>query len=273
MRRWGWVTIAAIALGAVASWHLLGLQFADVSRGLHNMVRFAGEAFPPDWSVWQRGLEGLRETVLIAYLATILGLVASLPLAVLAARNLTPHVIGGPVRLILAAIRVMPSILWALLVVIMIGIGPLAGVIAMGFYTLGFLGKLQYEAIEGLPAIGLETASAMGMSPLQKIRHVVMPESANTLISQVLFMFEYNVRASAIIGIVGAGGIGHTLNIAFAHHQYDRAFALLIMIFVAVVVIDAVSARIRRRFTEPGAKMQRVRWRDLVRPAPAGPKV
>jgi phosphonate transport system permease protein len=270
MRRWGWIALAGAALGTLFAWHLLGLQFADVSRGLHNAGQFFHEAFPPDWSVWERGLLGLRETVLIAYLATVMGLVLSLPLAVLAARNLTPDYIGAPIRTVLAAIRVMPSVLWALLVVIMIGIGPLAGVVAMAFYTLGFLGKLQYEAIEGLPAISLETASAMGLSPLQRIRHVVVPESANTLISQVLFMFEYNVRASAIIGIVGAGGIGWSINLALSFHQYDRVLAYLLMIFGAVVLIDWASGRLRRRFTEPGTPMRRARWRDLLRPMPAG---
>ncbi len=269
MRRWGWVTIGVLAVLSVVCWHLLGLQLTDLSRGLHNAFRFSEESVPPDWSIWRVGLRGLRDTVLIAYLATVIGLMVSLPMAMFAARNLTPQFLGGPVRLFLAAIRVMPSVLWALLMVIMIGPGPLAGVIAMAFYTLGFLGKLQYEAIEGLPAIGLETATAMGMSPWQRIRFVVMPESANPLISQALFMFEYNVRASTIIGIVGAGGIGHFINLYLRFFQYDRVLALLIMIFVAVVLIDAVSARVRRRFMD--GPQHRPRWRDLLRPLPPGP--
>lgn len=270
MKRSGWITIAVLGLAAAVAWHLLGLQLVDVSKGLHNAFDFTQESTPPDWSVWRVGLNGLVETVLIAYLATVIGLVLSLPLAVLAARNLFPSAIGVPVRLVLAAIRVMPSILWALLLVIMVGIGPLAGVIAISLYTVGFLGKLQYESIEGLPAIGLETATAMGMSPWQRIRFVVLPESANSLISQALFMFEYNVRATTIIGIVGAGGIGRFIGVYQRLFLYDRVVALLIMIFVTVVLIDAVSARIRRRFMEPGT-MRKARWRDLFKPIPPGP--
>lgn len=270
MKRGGWITIGALAATAVIAWSLLGLRLADLSKGLHNALRFTHESLPPDWTIWQAGLDALFETVLIAYLATIIGLILALPLAVMAARNLFPTSVGAPIRLLLAAIRVMPSVLWALVIVIMIGVGPLAGVVAMSLYTLGFVGKLQYEAIEGLPAIGLDTATAMGMSPWQRIRFVVLPESANALLSQALFMFEYNVRATSIIGIVGAGGIGQLINIYLAHGDYDRVLTLLIMIFVAVVLIDAVSAWVRRRFMEPGSGMRKARWRDLLRPVPPG---
>ncbi len=270
MKRSGWITLGALAVTGAVAWNLLGLQLIDVSKGVHNAFDFTQESTPPDWSVWQVGMQGLFETVLIAYLATIIGLVLSLPLAMVAARNLFPSFIGVPIRLVLAAIRVMPSVLWALLLVIMVGVGPMAGVIAMSLYTVGFLGKLQYESIEGLPGIGLETATAMGMSPWQRIRFVVLPESANSLISQALFMFEYNVRATTIIGIVGAGGIGRYIGIYQQLFLYDRVLALLIMIFVTVVLIDAVSARVRRRFTEPGT-MRKARWRDLFKPIPPGP--
>lgn len=259
-----WSVGLIIALLAIWTWNLLGIQWDALARGGHNFVIFTGDALPPDWSIWGVAWAGLVETIEIAFLATLIGLALSLPLAVLSAHNLAPMWITAPTRTILAAIRVLPSLLWAILFVIIVGFGPLAGVLAMGLYSVGYLSKLQYEAIEGLPAITLDTADAMGLPKWQKIRYIVLPEAANALLSQALFMFEYNVRASTIIGIVGAGGIGHSLTLYLGVHQYDRVLTLLIMVFFAVLVIDVVSLRVRARFMEDSGTARRPRWRNIL---------
>ena len=119
-------------------------------------------------------------------------------------------------------------------------------------YTVGYLGKLQYESIEGMSNIPLESADSMGLSRVEKAIGVVIPEQANNLISQAVFMFEYNVRHGTVNGIVGAGGIGYYINLYLKFLQYDKVVAYLIIIFLVVVVIDFISIYIRSFFNEEG---------------------
>ena len=165
------------------------------------------------------------ETLKIAFVATGFGFILSLPLATLASRNLYRDSIAIPFRMLLAAMRTLPSIIWAIFFVILVGLGPVSGVLAMTFYTVGYLGKLQYEAIEGLSNDPLDAAKAMGLKNSEIIQRVVIPETANNLISQLFFMFEYNVRHGSVIGIVGAGGIGYYISTYLKFLQYDKVIA------------------------------------------------
>ena len=170
-----------------------------------------------------------------------------------------PMYIALPFRFILAATRSLPSLIWAILFVIVIGLGPLAGVLAMTFYTIGYLGKLQYETFEGMPSDALEVSKAMGLSHTTTFTSVVIPETGNHLLSQLMFMFEYNVRHGTVIGIVGAGGIGYYINTYMKFLQYDKVLALLIIIFVVVVVIDLMSLMVRSFVTDEG-DVRRPTW-------------
>ncbi len=122
----------------------------------------------------------------------------------------------------------------------------------MTFYTVGYLGKLQYETFEGMPSDALEVSKAMGLSHTTKFTSVVIPETGNHLLSQLMFMFEYNVRHGTVIGIVGAGGIGYYISTYLRFLQYDKVFALLIIIFVVVVLIDLLSLMVRSFVTDEG---------------------
>jgi phosphonate transport system permease protein len=258
----GWIVAGVLAAVGVVVWFSLGLSLSKLLGGIPNAVEFLRDELPPDWTVLDDAWAGLVQTVQIAYLGTLFGVLISLPLSVLAARNLMPNYVATPVRLLLAGVRVLPALLWALLFVIIVGTGALAGVLAITLYSVGYLGKLQYESFEGLPRDGLDVARATGASRLQLARSVVVPESANAILSQALFMFEYNVRASTILGIVGAGGIGLIMSRYLAAFLYDRVITLLIVVFVAVVVIDWISAQLRARFLdESGAG--KARWRDV----------
>lgn len=250
VRHPGWVLAGLLLVMAAVSWFALDLSVRQLVRGWANGIEFLQDELPPDWSVLGPGWDALVQTLHIAYLGTLLGLAVSLPLSALAAQNLFPAWVSTPARGILAAIRVLPSLLWALLFVIVVGFGPLAGVLAIGFYSVGYLGKLQYETLEGLPSASLDVARATGASRFQLVRWVALPEAGNALVSQALFMFEYNVRASTIVGIVGAGGIGQLMNRYLSVQQYDRIFTLLFLIFLAVVVIDWLSLKIRGTFLE-----------------------
>ena len=155
-----------------------------------------------------------------------------------------------PTRLFLSLTRSLPSIIWAIVFVIIVGIGPLAGVLAMIVYTIGYLGKLQYEEIEGINREPLEAARAMGLSHSETVSKVVLPESGNTFLSQLLFMFEYNVRHGTVLGLVGAGGIGLHIDRAMELDRYNHVMTYLIVIFVVIVIIDFLSLFIRSFVTD-----------------------
>ena len=195
---------------------------------------FYEDLWPPDWSVleaeeWADGTlhkpngdlctesyeifcskawTGMVITIKMAFVSTLIGFIISVPIASLAANNLVPLPIAIPARIVLAGLRSLPSIIWALLFAIALGFGPLPGILAMTLYTIGYLGKLQYEAMEGIANAPLESAMAMGLTHSERLFHVVIPESSNDLLSQLMFMFEYNVRHGTVLGLVGAGGIG-----------------------------------------------------------------
>ena len=206
-------------------------------------------------------------TIKMAFVSTLIGFIISVPIASLAANNLVPLPIAIPARIVLAGLRSLPSIIWALLFAIALGFGPLPGILAMTLYTIGYLGKLQYEAMEGIANAPLESAMAMGLTHSERLFHVVIPESSNDLLSQLMFMFEYNVRHGTVLGLVGAGGIGmyidNYINPPFA---YDKAFALLIVVFVVVVIIDLLSMFARSFVTEQG-DVKRPKWWTVILPA------
>jgi len=209
--------------------------------------------------------KGMIETIKIAILATFFGTIISLPFALISSRNLFPHYITYPARISLAAFRSLPSLIWAIIFVILVGLGPFAGILAMTIYTVGYLGKLQYESIEGMNSVPLEAANSMGLSKLEISLGVVVPETANNLISQTIFMFEYNVRHGTVIGIVGAGGIGYYINLYLKFLQYDKVIAYLIIIFFVVMLIDLVSIYVRSFFTDENDS-HRASWAGVLLP-------
>jgi phosphonate transport system permease protein len=205
-------------------------------------------------------------TIKMAFVATLIGFFFAIPLASLSANNMAPLPIAIPARVLLAGLRSLPSIIWALLFAIALGFGPLPGILAMTLYTIGYLGKLQYEAMEGVHNAPLESGMAMGLTHSEKLFHVVIPESSNHLLSQLLFMFEYNVRHGAVLGLVGAGGIGMYIdNYINPPFDYNKAFALLIVVFVVVVIIDLISMMIRSFVTEEG-DVKRPKWWSVILP-------
>tara|TARA_B100001564_G_C20534245_1_gene621285 strand:- start:229 stop:972 length:744 start_codon:yes stop_codon:yes gene_type:complete len=195
---------------------------------------------------------GMMETIKMAFVATVFGFIGAISLSTMAAKNLVPSYVYFPVRIILAITRSLPSIIWAIIFVVVFGLGPLAGVLAMTFYTIGYLGKLQYEELEGMHREPLDAARAMGLSHSEIVTNVVIPESSNTLLSQLLFMFEYNVRHGTVLGLVGAGGIGYYLHYYMELFLYQKVMAFLVVIFVVVIIIDLFSMFVRSFVTDEG---------------------
>ena len=246
-------------------------DWGRLSGGFSNLFVFFSESlWPPNWSVIEPQVYpvcttyplfdftcstawiGMSETIKIAFVSTIFGSIISLPISILAARNLSSLGVSYFARILLAAARSLPSIIWAIFFVILVGFGPLSGVLAMTIYTVGYLGKLQYESIEGMNSIPLESARSMGLSKVEIATGVVIPEMANNLISQIIFMFEYNVRHGTVIGIVGAGGIGYYINLYLKFLQYVKVISYLIIIFIVVLIIDFLSISARSYFNEEG---------------------
>ena len=284
--RISWTSITVPSLIFLSLWLMDGLvnDWGRLSGGEQNLIRFFNESlWPPDWSVLEpqaypvctayplvdftcsTAWIGMAETIKIAFISTVFGVMLSLPISILASRNLNPGFVTFPARFLLAACRSLPSIIWAIFFVILVGFGPLSGILAMTIYTVGYLGKLQYESIEGMSNIPLESANSMGLSKVEKAIGVVIPEQANNLISQAVFMFEYNVRHGTVIGIVGAGGIGYYINLYLKFLQYDKVFAYLIIIFFVVIVIDFISIYTRSFFNEEG-DIEPPKWISVLIP-------
>ena len=244
-------------------------DWGDLTGGFSNLVKFWNtELWPPEWALifeaqseppkcnveieffCSKAYTGMLETLKMAFVATIFGFIGAIALSSFAAKNLVPKSVLVPTRLILSFTRCLPSIIWAIVFVIVVGIGPLAGVLAMTLYTIGYLGKLQYEEIEGINREPLEAARAMGLSHSEIVSKVVIPESSNTFLSQILFMFEYNVRHGTVLGLVGAGGIGLHIDRAMELDLYNHVMTYLIVIFVVIVIIDFLSLFIRSFVTD-----------------------
>jgi phosphonate transport system permease protein len=230
---------------------LADLGFFDLerlSRGIENVSILAGDAFPPDDTVVDQVLDALWETVKMAVGGTLLGFFLALPLGLLGTSSLWPWPVVAPVRLVVAVTRTIPSLVWAIIFVIVVGLGPLAGTLGIAVYTLGYLAKLYSEFFDGVDPEVLEAVSGTGATRLQLARFVLWPETANSVISQLLFMVEYNIRASSILGFVGAGGIGFYVQVYVQTLQYQRLLVVLIALLFVVLALDAFSAWVRRRY-------------------------
>lgn len=236
-----------VALVVVASYNVDAnpLEFAE---GLPNLAIVAEEMLLVEPKYIPTALWAMFETIQMAFIGTVVGTVIALPLSMLAARNLNSKYVYAPVRALLAAIRTFPSILWAILFVIMVGLGTFAGVLAIVMYTVGFIAKLQYEAIETIDSDPMDAVSSIGVSKWQLIRYVVIPESASHLLSQILYMFDYNVRQTSILGLVGAGGIGFYIINYIKFFEYGKAAIFMLVVLVTVLAIDWASVKIRDKY-------------------------
>jgi len=236
-----------LALLIAAMWNL---GFFDLTRleKVSNLGVFLRDLFPPDPDVLGEASRALFETVQMAFVGTALSFILALPLGLLGARNLFGAKVTAPVRLALSVVRTVPVLLWALILVVTIGLGPLAGTIGLAIYSLGYLGKLYYEGFEAVDPEVTEAVKSVGCSKLQLARYAIIPESANMLLSQLLFMFEYNVRASSILGFVGAGGIGFYMLGYIQALQYQSLLTVILLTLAVVLLIDFLSTKIRDRF-------------------------
>ena len=240
---------AVLLAAAALALHLTGFfdpqRFADGGPALWQL---ASEMVPPDFSRWQRWIVPLRDTLAMSVAGTALTVLLSLPLALLAAPNTAPHpLVLRAARTLLAAFRSVPEIILGILFVAAVGFGALPGVLALALHSTGMVATVFAEAIEHVDPKPLEAAQAAGASPLQVVTHAVLPQVLPQLADITIYRWEYHFRASAVLGIVGAGGIGFELMAALRLIQYDQVAAILLSILACVLVVDGLGAALRRR--------------------------
>lgn len=206
-----------------------------------------GRAIPPRWSYMENLWSPLIDTINIATLGTLLGIVLAIPLAFLAASNTTPsRIIARPAALFLiVASRSINSLIWALLLVSILGPGLLAGILAIAFRSIGFIGKLLYEAIEETDVAQIEAVTATGASRLQVLNYGIVPQVLPTFWGISVFRWDINIRESAILGLVGAGGIGAQLQASLNVLAWPQVSLIILVILATVVLSEWVSARVR----------------------------
>jgi phosphonate transport system permease protein len=228
--------------------HLGFFDLARLSRGLRNLGILGAELVPPDMGILSTAGAALWETVEMSFAGTLLGFLASLPLSILGTRRLFSSWISGFARFIAAGIRTIPVLLWAIVFVILLGLGPLAGTFGIAAYTVGYLAKIYADLFEGTDPEIMEAVQSTGASKWQLVRFVILPEAANAVLAQVLFMLEYNIRASSVLGFVGAGGLGFVIQIYLQSLDYRRLATVLLLVLVIVLAMDGISAWLRKRF-------------------------
>ena len=225
--------------------------FFDAARfaeGIPALAQLFSEMIPPDFSRWQHWLRPLLDTLAMSIAGTLLAVILSLPLALLAAPNTTPFpALGYVARLLLSFLRSVPELILGIIFVAAVGFGALPGVLALALHSVGMVGKFYAEAIEHVDPRPLEAARAAGATRVQVITHAVLPQVLPQMADITIYRWEYHFRASTVLGIVGAGGIGFELIAALRLISYDQVAAILITILACVVVVDSLGAALRKR--------------------------
>lgn len=223
------------------------VNWARVMEGLDRGQRFIAGFLQPDFTTrWRDISVGLMESLTMTFTSTVVGVLISIPIGLGAARNIAPRWIYLICRSIIAASRALQEVIVAIFFVALFGFGAFAGFLTLTFATIGFIGKLLAEDIEDIDEAQAEAVRATGSSWMQLVNYAVQPQVMPRLIGLSAYRFDINFRESAVIGIVGAGGIGGTLDTALSRYEYDSAGAILLIIIVIVMASEYASGHLRR---------------------------
>ena len=253
-----WLIGAAIVIPVI--WSAVGLEITweQLRSAPADMWAILRAMIPPELSpeALERALPKMMESLWIAWVGTLIGAFFSFFLAFAAATNVTPGWLAWTIRQILNAIRAVPELMVAMVLIPVTGLGALTGALAIGIHSIGTLGKLSSEVIEGIDPGPVEAVAAVGGTRVQRMRFGMVPQVMPNIVAYWLYRFEINIRASAVLGIIGAGGIGAELVAQLRFRDFSRAGTVLLLTIVVVLAIDTVSARARRRIIsghpEPG---------------------
>lgn len=238
--------LAAVAI-LVASYIQSEINPWVLFQDSKNMSTYLASYFPPDFSYWRTYLADTLITISMGIWGTVLAAVLAVPLSVMASENVSPVWIVQPTRRLMDAMRAINEIVFALVFVSAVGLGPFAGVLALFVHTAGVLGKLFSEAVEAIDPGPVEGIRATGASKIQEVLFGVLPQVMPLWTSFTLYRFESNVRSASVLGIVGAGGIGVSLYQSFGAFEYGQVCAILIILIAATTLIDTLSSRLRNQ--------------------------
>lgn len=243
--RAAWLGLLLYAIWALSS---LDITPARILAGFGHGAEFIGRMLPPNFARWELLVDGLVESVQIAVIASFVGVLVSLPIGLLAARNLMPFWATGPARVVIALCRSFHPVIIAILFVKAVGFGALAGILALIVGSIGFIAKLFAEAIEEISLKQVEAVRATGAGFVNVLTFGVLPQVLPRFIGFALYQLDSNLRNSTMVGIVGAGGIGGTLFAAFKRFDYDFVSAILLSIIGLIFLGELFSSRLRRTF-------------------------
>ncbi|WP_040795150.1 phosphonate ABC transporter, permease protein PhnE [Nocardia higoensis] len=243
------VGLALLAATIAGATHL-EVSLESVLAAIPAFVQFTAEnMWPPDFSGFAGLLDATLVTIEVAFLGTAAAVLISLPISILAARNLTPHpVVFSVARGFVMVCRAIPDFVFAIMFIAALGLGALPGILGLAIHSIGMLGKVFAERIEEVDPGPGEALAAVGASKLQVVKLAILPQVVPSLVANTLYRFDINIRSSIVLGIVGAGGIGYELVTALQSLDYQRAGAVLIVVLIVVAVVEAVSNRIRRHY-------------------------
>lgn len=241
-----------LSIVGIYSWAWSGLQidFRALQDSGGYITDFIARLFPPDLSILDVAWFKLLETIQMSLWGTTIGAIISLPIAILSASNLAPWWVRWLANFIQNVVRSIPSIILGLIFVAATGLGAPAGTLAVGIYTIGYLGKFYQTAIESVDHYALEALRVSGASWFQIAQYGIVPQIMPSLWGYTLYMFEYNIRAASVLGVVGAGGIGFELVNYIRGFEYNKATTMMLVLLVVVTAIDIISSQLRRRLEQ-----------------------
>lgn len=243
------LTLGVLVGAAIYTWSIIGVRAypGTVWEGLSIFLRLFRDMLPPNLAILPALVRPLIQTLQIALVGTTQGALLAVPLLLFASRN----VIQSPwlylaARGLLNLLRTIPDLLYAAILVAVVGIGPFAGILALTVFSMAVIAKLTSESLEAIDPGPLEALEAAGANRPKLVRFAVIPQILPAYLSYTLFVLEINVRVSFVLGLVGAGGIGQTLNTALQLFRYPSALTIILVMLAVVIVIDAASVRVRQ---------------------------
>ncbi|MCC4796869.1 phosphonate ABC transporter, permease protein PhnE [Enterovibrio norvegicus] len=242
------VGMLLVAIVLAWSWQGAEMNPAQLVKDSGNMAELGADFFPPDFTHWTLYVEETLITIQIAIWGTVLSVLLSIPLGLLCAENIVPWWVYQPMRRLMDAARAINEMVFAMLFVVAVGLGPFAGVLALFVHTTGVLAKLFSEAVEAIDIGPVEGVRATGANKIEEVMYGVLPQVLPLWISFTLYRFESNVRSATVVGMVGAGGIGVLLWEAIRGFQFQQTAAIMLIVIVTVSLIDFASQYIRKMF-------------------------
>jgi phosphonate transport system permease protein len=241
------ILLGLITFAVIVSWVGVGIDLTRWSRVANLFTFLRNDWLPPDWSVLPGAIRQSLVTVEIAFLSTLFALLIALPLSFLAATNVSSRLLRGAVRTFLSFLRAVPEIVFGLLFVVVVGLGPFPAVLAIFLHNIGVLGKLISELVEAADRAPQEALRAAGASRRIVALYAILPQIWPNVLSQYFYRFEVAIRTSLILGIIGAGGIGQQLFMHFKIFKYHQVTVDVLVVMALVVAADALSTWVRRR--------------------------